>query len=210
MVLVLDEILAETEVLAREVSDILPESTESTNVRVVASRVACSLSLEHWCAVQALLAGELLPSAVVVHRSQFEAVVRSVWLLYAATDAEVAKLVAQLSKESEQAAKNIASIQEMISDIEKHGPREAYNVLARFRDNALKPINSYVHSGVHAIRRHASGYPEDLMAGVLRNSNGIAVVAWMQAVVLEGRQDLQKAILQIADRYPSCVPARIL
>ncbi len=205
----LDQILAETEVLAREVSVILPDFTESSNVRVLASRIACSLSLEHWCAVQGLLADKLLPSAVVVHRSQFEAVVRSVWLLHAATDSEVAKLVADLSKESEQAAKNVATVQEMISDIEKHGPREVYNVLARFRDNALKPINSYVHSGVHAIRRHASGYPEDLIAGVLRNSNGIAVVAWMQAVVIEGRQDLQKAILQIAGRHPLCIPARI-
>lgn len=205
----IEQIFAESESFAKEVEAILPEPFASPANRVSVSRVACSLALEHWAATKILLAAGLFPSAVVVHRAQFEAIVRSIWLLYAATDAELGRLAVTLSKEAEQAAKNIAGLQEMIAEIEKRGPAEAFKALARFRDNALKPINSYVHAGVHPLHRHACGYPVELMAGVLRTSNGVAVLSWMQAVVLEGRQDLQSVILKIADRHPICLPGPI-
>ena len=75
--------------------------------RIVVSDVSCSLSLEHWHAVRALLRSRFLPSAAVVHRAQFDAVVRSIWLAYPASDNDISKLTASLSLESEQAAKNI-------------------------------------------------------------------------------------------------------
>lgn len=209
MLMNIDQIFADSERFAEEVESVLPEPCATPANRVSVSRVACSLALEHWDATKILLSTRLLPSAVVVHRAQFEAIVRSIWMLYAASDAEFGRLAVSLSKEAEQAAKNIAGLQEMIADIEKRGPAEAFNALARFRDNALKPINSYVHSGIHPLHRHARGYPDELIAGVLRNSNGVAILSWMQAVVLEDRQDLQSVILKIADRYPACLPAPI-
>lgn len=199
-------ILSESDALAIEVLAVLPREHVVTSERDSASNVACSLSLEHWISVKVLLSADLFPSAVVVHRAQFEASVRSIWLLYAASDAEVGRLAVELSREAEQAAKNLAGLQEMIADIGNRGPREAFAALSRFRDNALKPINSYVHAGIHPLHRHAHGYPDDLCAGVLRNATGVAVLSWMQNAVLARRQDLQRVILQIAARYPSCLP----
>lgn len=173
----IEQIFAETETLAAEVAAVLPDSNSNSERRFAVSEVACSLALEHWDATRALLAAGLLPSAVVVHRAQFETTVRSIWLLHAASEAELGRLAVTLSKEAEQGAKNIAGLQEMISDIEKRGPVEAFKALARFRDNALKPINSYVHAGVHPLYRHARGYPDGVIAGILRNSNGVAVLS---------------------------------
>lgn len=203
----IDDILAESAVLADEVESILPKEIAEFSPRFGVSAVACSLSLEHWDATRVLIASNFFPSAVTVHRAQFEAVVRSIWLLYAANDAEVEKLATKLSKEAEQGAKNIAGLQEMIAEIEKRGPAEAFKSLARFRDNALRPINSYVHAGVHSLHRHAFGYPPELTANVLRNSNGVAVISWMQAVSLAKRQDLQRAILAVAGRHSQIMPA---
>jgi hypothetical protein len=59
---------------------------------------------------------------MVVQRAQFEALVRSVWLLYAATEEKLAKLSATLTLENELAAKNIPQIADMISAIEKKAP----------------------------------------------------------------------------------------
>jgi hypothetical protein len=78
----------------------LPLYDQST--RLVTSDIACSMSLEHWAATLSLLKAALLPSAITVHRAQFEALLRSIWIFYAASDLQIAKLASELSQESEQ------------------------------------------------------------------------------------------------------------
>lgn len=170
------------------------------------SDVACSLSLEHWTSARALLRSGLLPSAVVVHRAQFEALARSIWLLYAASDDHLSKLTAILSLESEQAAKNMPQTAEMLEHLAKKAPPPAYDALSRFKENSWKALNSFAHAGIHPIRRHADGYPVELLKNILRNANGLAVVGCMQAVVLAGQQPLQRSILALASKKPTCMP----
>ena len=174
--------------------------------RVRVSALACSMSLEHWDATRLLLMSELLPSALVVHRSQFEALVRSIWILYAATDESISKLAVELTLESEQAAKNLPSVLVMMEAIRAKAPPQAHDVLVRFKDNSWKALNSYAHAGIHPLRRHEQGYPISLITNVFKNTNGLAMVSGMQAVVLAGQQPMQKQILQLASQYPNCLP----
>lgn len=174
--------------------------------RIKFADVACSLSLEHWHALRSLLHGALLPSALVIHRAQFEAIVRSIWLTYAATEGEVTKLATELDLASEQAAKNVAQTVDMMGAIEKKAPLQAYAALARFKTHSWKALNSYAHAGIHPLRRHSEGYPTSLIHAVLCNANGLAVMSCMQAVVLSGEQPLQRTVLDIAARYPDCMP----
>ena len=88
----------------------------------------------------------------------------------------------------------------------KSGPKEAYAALARFKDNSWKALNSYAHAGIHPLRRHAEGYPVALAHSVLCNANGIAVMSGMQAVVLGGAQPLQREVIELAAKHPSCMP----
>lgn len=182
----------------------VPRFDDTERIRV--SDVACSMSLEHWDAARRLLNDGLLPSALVVHRAQFEALVRSVWVLYAASDERIGKLSATLSLESEQAAKNLPQIAKMMADLSTKAPPQAYDALNRFKDNSWKALNSYAHAGIHPLRRHEEGYPVALLASVLRNANGLAVVAGMQAAVLSGRQHLVKEVLSVSLAHPSCMP----
>lgn len=177
--------------------------------RTTVSDTACSLSLEHWHAIRALLSAKLLPSALVVHRAQFESIVRSIWLTYAASDLHVEKLTAELNLESEQAAKNMPQVLDMLNDIAKQGPPQAHAALVRFKDNSWKALNSYAHAGIHPLRRHQEGYPISLLHNVLRNANGLAVLAGMQAAVLSGQQPLQKELLALAAQYPACMPSML-
>lgn len=177
--------------------------------RVRISDIACSLSLEHWHAVRALLELGLLPSALVVHRSQFEALVRSVWLTYAARDPDIEKLTATLDQESEQAAKNIPTVNVMMKQIAETAPANAYVALARFKDHNWPALNSYTHAGIHPLRRHAEGYPAALLKAVLCNSNGLGILTCMQAVALAGEQPLQKEVLETAEKYSSVLPDRL-
>ena len=177
---------------------------DSPRVRI--SGVACSLSLEHWSSVRMLLRSGMLPSAVVVHRAQFEALARSIWLLYSANDAQISKLTAALSLESEQAAKNMPLITDMMHDLEKNAPPQAFDALNRFKEISWKALNSFAHAGIHPIRRHADGYPVRLLQDILRNANGLAVLSCFQVAGLSGRQPLQRDILTASTKYPECMP----
>jgi hypothetical protein len=199
-------IFDESDALAEKLMAMIDAPLFDDSPRLQISDVACSLSLEHWASARALLHSGLLPSAIVVHRAQFEALARSIWLLYVASDDHLSKLTATLSLESEQAAKNMPQIAEMIQDLAKKAPPPAYDALSRFKENSWKALNSYAHAGIHPIRRHAEGYPGELLENILRNANGLAVVGCMQAVVLSGRQPLQRSILALAAKHSICMP----
>lgn len=177
--------------------------------RVRMADVACSLSLEHWLSVRALLQATLLPSALVVHRAQFEALTRSIWLAYAANDEQIAKFAAELSLDSERAAKNTPLVDKMMQQMIDKAPRPAYDALLRFKENSWRALNSYAHAGIHPLKRHEKGYPAGLLHSVQCNANGLAVVSCMQAVVLGGDQPLQQQLLDVAARYPQCMPPPI-
>lgn len=196
----------ESDALAERLMTMIDAPLFDDSPRLRISDVACSLSLEHWASARALLRSGLLPSAIVVHRAQFEALARSIWLLYAASDNHLSKLTATLSLETEQAAKNMPQTAEMIQDLAKKAPPPAYDALSRFKENSWKALNSYAHAGIHPIRRHADGYPVELLENVLRNANGLAVVSCMQAVILSGQQPLQRSILALASKNSTCMP----
>jgi len=191
---------------AEELQEVIDLPLLDNSLKISTSDVACSLSLEHWHSARALLRVGLLPSALVVHRAQFEAITRSIWLTYAASEEQISKLTADLSQESEQAAKNMPQLAQMMQALEKSGPKEAYDVLARFKDNSWKALNSYAHAGIHPMRRHHDGYPLELLHDVLRNTNGLAFISCMQSVVLSGQQPLQRTLLRLAGERSACMP----
>ncbi len=200
------DIFDESEILAEELMEAIDRPLFDDSDRIVVSDVACSLSLEHWHATRVLLSSALLPSALVVHRAQFEAITRSIWLTYAASDLDVSKLTADLTLESEQAAKNMPQLLQMMETLKQKAPATAYDALSRFKENSWKALNSYTHAGIHSIQRHRNGYPLQLIHDVLRNANGLAVFSCMQAVVLSGEQPLQRLILDIAGKHLMCMP----
>ncbi len=206
MCIMLDPIFLESDKLASELYQLIDLPLFDDSTRVVICDVACSMSLEHWEAARKLFSSGLLPSGMVIQRVQFETLVRSVWLLYAATEENIAKLSATLNLENEQAAKNMPQIADMMSAIEKKAPPQAYDALNRFKQNSWKALNSYAHAGIHPIRRHHEGYPIKLIQDVTRNTNGLAIICAMHAVVLSGLQPLQKQVLELAANYPNCMP----
>ena len=198
--------IEESDEIARELLALVDLDLCNDTPRVEVAYIACSLAFEHWHSVRILLKAGLLPSATVVHRSQFESILRSVWLTYAALDTDIGKLTASLDLESEQAAKNISQTQSMMEALGKSGPKEAHVALSRFKDNSWKALNSYAHAGIHPLRRHAEGCPEALAHSVLCNANGLAMLTGMQACVLGGMQPLQRDVLSLAAKHPTCMP----
>lgn len=170
----------------------------------------CLVAMEHAIAMRALMALRLPTSAVSLMRLQFEALTRAMWLLYAASDAAIDKLMAPLTLASEQAAKNLPGASEMIEQIGKRigqgVPPAAQQMLSHFKDVSWHAMNSFVHGGIHPLRRSADGFPVDLALQVLRNSNGLTTITGMTMAVLTGDEAVAKPISKIQPAFADCLP----
>jgi hypothetical protein len=179
-------------------------------LRGEASLAMCAVALEHALSLRALMALGLATSAVSLMRLQFEAVTRAMWLIYAASDSAVAKLMATLTVESELAAKNLPSASEMIEQIGKRvgerAPAAAHQMLVRFKDVSWHAMNSFVHGGIHPLRRQADGFPVHLALQILRNSNGLTTMTGMTLAVLTGDEAIAKAMSKIQPEFADCLP----
>ena len=189
---------------------VLADAAFDSSPRAEACLSLCSVAMEHAVSLRTLMSAGLATSAVGLMRLQFEALTRAMWLLYAADEASVRKLLTPLSVESEQMAKKLPSVSEMIAEIGKRvgarAPAAAHQQLAHFRDVSWQAMNSYVHGGIHPLRRSADGFPIALASNILRNANGLMTMTGMVLAVLTGDQAATKPMARIQLDFADCLP----
>lgn len=139
-------------------------------------------------------------------RMQYEALVKAVWLLYAASDIAVSKLMVELNSESTQRAGQLPMLSEMLSKLEGKAPAETVTMLNEFKQYSWATLSSFVHGGIHAINRHSQGYPQPLLEQLLRASNGISLITGMMLAILSGSQAQRGKIRTIQRHYQDCLP----
>lgn len=205
----LEDMLDQSDGMVGEILRIIDLPLYGGGARIKVSALLCSLSFEHADGARALLHDALLPSALVIHRSQFECLLRSIWTLYGANEMHLEKLSAELTLDSEQAAKNLPSTSEMMNVLERKAPVAAVAPLREFVDYNWKALNSYVHAGIHPLRRHEHGYPAQLAIDAMMNINGLTVMAAMQFAILTGVPNLQRKVLATAARFPAVLRSRL-
>jgi hypothetical protein len=159
------------------------------NARVSATWGLCRLSLDHGRALR-LLVQQVPGSSITLLRPQFEALVRSFWAIHVATDADINRLLAPLTLESQRAAKKLPPLSEMLESIQKSDPRGAGAVLGRARTRLTDGMNSFIHGGIHPFRRGQDGYPIPLLANMLEASNAMSVLTLM--VLVEMTDDIEE------------------
>lgn len=128
------------------------------------------------------------------------------WLLYAASDTSVSKLMAELTSESAHRANKLPLLSEMLTKLEGKAPAEAVSMLNEFKEYSWKPLSSFVHGGIHAITRHSKGYPAQLLEQLLKISNGVSVMTGMMLVILSGSPTQQGKITTIQAEFKDCLP----
>lgn len=166
----------------------------------------CSIAFEHAESAKILLASGNFTSATGLVRLQFEALVRAMWLLYAATDTAVSKLMCELTADSASKANKLPMFSEMLEKLKGKAPQEAVDMLLEFKEYSWKPLSSFVHGGIHAITRHSTGYPEPLLEQMLKASNGVSVMVGMLLVILHGGGHQMGKIPEIQKRFSNCLP----
>lgn len=158
-----------------------PEANPSK--RTEGARILCAVSMEHAHSIKILMHSQAFTSALGLLRLQYESLVRAHWLIFAASDNMVDKLLAELNSDSAQAGNSIPMVGDMMKSMEGKAPPNALHPLLEFKDNSYKPLSSYIHGGIHAISRKSKGYPIPLLENVLKNSNqlcGITGYFWAQ------------------------------
>src|SRR6185436_13587057 len=143
---------------------------------------------EHAAGLRTLVERGCMTSAVALMRLQYEALARAMWLLYVAPESAVEKTMAPLDVKSDQRAKSLPSVAKILeqirSEVGHRVPAGASEMLDAFKDVHWRPLNSYVHSGIHSLRRSCDGYPEPLILDVLRNSNALVTMTGMVLALL--------------------------
>ncbi|MBB3181151.1 DUF6988 family protein [Variovorax sp. Sphag1AA] len=178
--------------------------------RMGLSVTAASLSFDHARALRLLVASGFVSSAVPLMRMQFEATTRSAWLLFAAAEAEVAAAGAPLSAESQEAARSLPMATGMIKALRQASaavPAAAAPaaMLGQFDKMQRNALNSFVHGGIHALRRHEDGYPVELVRQLIECSNGLTTISAMMLAILTGDTLLMRRMNRVHEGFEDCL-----
>jgi hypothetical protein len=167
---------------------------------------ACTLCIEHARVLRAAFAVAAPNSGAAVLRLQCEALLRAAWLLYAATPAHVDKLARALDLEAEQAAKNLPGYMDMLEAVVKKAPEGLAAPIAEFNQYSRHALNSFVHSGIHPLRRAQKGFPLELAETMVRFSNGLMHFAYRMLASLSGSQRRMDRVTHLYKEFTDCVP----
>lgn len=176
--------------------------------RLLLSHDMAVVALELAASVRMLAHADRLLGAAVCLRSQFEALVRAVWLLHVASEGQLEKLDAvQLTLESQQRSKNLPMLAEMLAALEKKPQLASLMVpLDEFRTSSWPALNSFVHAGLHAVHRTRFGYSEGLLDQAFRSSNGLCLIVYMHIGILTGIPGIQKRLIGLSGEFASVLP----
>jgi hypothetical protein len=152
------------------------------DIRSVATASACELSLEHAQALRASLVVGAPNTAAAVLRLQYEALLRGSWLLYSASDAELARATGDMSLQGQASAQHLPNTKEMLDRLVAMLETQPALIglvrpLQEIREQSWKTMNSFVHAGLHPLHRSSEGFPAPLADQLVRNSNGMMHMA---------------------------------
>jgi hypothetical protein len=181
---------------------VLPVET----VRHKASLAAALIAVEQARACRLLLGAGFHTTAIAVNRIQFEALCRSMWLLYAASEAEVAVLVAEPTAANAKKASNVPMAAEMITSLRGKAPHAAHVMLLGYKQAMLKPLHSFLHVGQQPLTRHLAGYPESLLTQILANANGLLLATGAILAILCGSQAAMTRMNGLQREFADCTP----
>jgi len=173
----MDQLLSRSAEFENFINGLLAHPEAQKSKRTEGARVLCAVVMEHALSIKILMHAHAFTSALGLLRLQYEALVRAHWLIFAASDIMVDKLLSELTNESAQAANSIPMVGEMMKAMEGKAPQNALQPLLEFKENSYRSLSSYIHGGIHVISRKKQGYPVILLENVLKNSNQLSGVA---------------------------------
>lgn len=162
------------------------------------SHACFDLVIEHHISILSLCKEELYCSALALLRVEFEALVRGLWLRYAASETEINRF----KKDNDE-----PEFHELIKAVEENaGISEG--LLSCIKEKQWNVFNSFTHTGIDAISRRVSeittgydNYKESDVIKALRFSGLIVVLTAVELASLSKKQTLINSTLEFAKKY---------
>ena len=167
---------------------------------------ACTLSAEHASVLRLAFTLVAPNSGAALLRLQYEGLLRAAWLLHAASPVDVAKLARSLDLDAEQAAKNMPGYSAMLEAVLKHAPVGLAAPLEEFNRYSRHALNSFVHTGIHPLRRAQEGFPILLAHRLIAMSNGLLHFAYRILAVLSGSKRRLDKVTNLYLPFADCLP----
>lgn len=166
------------------------------------------LSIEHGAAAYVLIGGQLFAPGYSLLRTQFETLVRGIWIMYAASDSWIEMLSRPLTEENAQSSKDVLMLAKMFGALRESesAPTALLDQLEACRDTMWKALNSYTHGGFHPLARASTGYPPRLNYDVLRNSNALVALASQLAAIVSGNPENMIPVRALHHDFADCLP----
>ena len=202
----LNDMLSDSVKLHIQLSPYVSLGLEDSGDRSRASQALASVAFEHAAGVIELMTAGKYTSAVGLLRLQYEALVRSNWVYFSASDGVILRLLSSdaLSGRSEDHTK----LGRMLDDMDDLAPASLMTSLREFREYSWKPLNSFVHAGARSVAWRDSGFPGWLLAQTICSSNGLLVFTCVHLASLAGDAARALDVVRIANSHPAITPPK--
>lgn len=186
---------------------VLTDAEIDDSARALLTLSTSMIAVEHGVSICVLAEAGNLSSANVLLRSQFETLVRALWLCFAATEEWFDKYRAAAQTNPRKDPNNSPGMDDMLKAISAKAPPSIAPQLIALKAGAWGPLNSFVHGGMHPIVLQHVGFDLNTAIGTVRNANGLTVMAFATAALLTGDQRHSHAVARIQQRFMDCGPA---
>jgi hypothetical protein len=206
----INRIIERTRLLHEEVASHFSRITPAEGARNFIAFRAALLSFEFAAGSLLLNSHDLSAPAYALLRSQYESLVRGIWLLHSASEAWVEKLANPLTRENADRANEGLGLSEMLKQLENGltSPKPIVAQLREYKEVSWKAMSSYTHGGLHPLSRTMTGFPAQLSVNVIRNSNAIVHLTCQLGAILTGDQRSMDRVRKLTIDYADCLPIR--
>jgi hypothetical protein len=177
-----------------------------SQARYSVSAANALVSIEHAIAARQCFGNTLYQSATALIRLQFEALVRGAWALYVATDELIDVMNVPIDAVSNESTHKLPGATSMLKALSGRAPVGLTDPLDHFYSSAWHGLNSYVHTGIHPIRRRIEGYPIELAVQQVRNGNGLLHLSYRFLAGLTGSNELMAKVTHAWKAHSTCLP----
>jgi hypothetical protein len=200
----LNALLQQSDAFQEHLVEVLNDAHAMESSRIAAVWPLVVVVHEHSAAIRLLIEGGLGASALALLRVLYDAVVRQMWAGYCASAEQLARLNADLSPESFHSSQVLPSTHEMLDDLEKRGPVGLHNLLHQFKAQSSKPLNSVIHSGLHAVHLANVGLFIPIAGQVIKQTNNLLHMSGLQAAEIAQCQQSYDLVGVMYKQYKDC------
>ena len=164
------------------------------------------IAIEHGTSICMLVGAGNISSASILLRTQFEAVVRAIWLCFVAKADWMSRYWTAVRANPMKDPNFSPGMDEMLKAIAQRAPPTIAPQLSALKQAAWGPLNSFVHSGIHPVVLQHAGYPLDAALGNVRNANGLTIMAYGVIASLTDDRQLISGLTAIQRTHLDCCP----